>query len=411
MRDRPSLSSFSNIEDLLLADLAIRIQLNPTNYRKVVERYKTLNEHLERESSPLAGIVALLYPQGSVSIGATIASRLTTDEFDVDVVVQLLIALLSDPAEVLDTLYKAIRGERGSRYYDCTVRRSRCVTVNYADGMHVDFTPMVRCLRGQERESILFHHQQETPHDPGYHRIANPYGFAEWFRINTPQEVRFADEYAALAKSYATFDSAHQDAIPEQEDLYRKSMALIVLQLLKRFRNVRYDRRRLRRPPSVMLAKLVADHAGRTRCLSDELLHQAQQLRDLLVSCARERRLIVVRNPICDADIFTDRWPEHSSEQDLFIEDLDHLIKQVTRLKSGCELEEMRGILSDLFGERPSADVIKSLADHLGGPISGNRSVYIPSSSLSTGSAALVGLSAANSAHARTTPSHRFFGD
>ena len=70
----PSLSSFSNIEDLLLADLAIRIKLNPTNYRKVVERYKTLNEHLERESSPLAGIVALLYPQGSVSIGATIAS-------------------------------------------------------------------------------------------------------------------------------------------------------------------------------------------------------------------------------------------------------------------------------------------------------------------------------------------------
>ena len=38
------------------------------------------------------------------------------------------------------TLHDAIRGERGSRYYLKTDRKTRCSTVNY-DGMHLDVTP------------------------------------------------------------------------------------------------------------------------------------------------------------------------------------------------------------------------------------------------------------------------------
>ncbi|MGQ0502098.1 MAG: nucleotidyltransferase domain-containing protein [Panacagrimonas sp.] len=402
--------SFSNVQDLLLAEVAVRIQLSATNYGKAVARYKALASYLEREGSLLAGLIALFYPQGSMAIGATIASRLTTDKFDVDFIAQLMLNMSVTPSQVLDLLYKAIRSEPGSRYYGCVERRCRCVTVTYADGMHIDITPMIRRDGTPERESVLFHHKHETPHIPGYRCIANPFGFAEWFKANTPQEIRFADEYEALAKSL-TFDEAPQDPIPEQEHLYRKSMALIVLQLLKRFRNVRYDRRLVRRPPSVMLTKLVADHAGHTRCLSDELLYQTQRLRDLLVECASAGTLIEVRNPVCPGDVFTDRWPAHASEQDLFIEDLDHLVDQVERLKSGCELEEMRGILSDLFGESPSTEAVKALEEQLGTRISNGSSLYVPSRSVATGSAALVGLSAGTSAYAQRTPPHRFYGD
>ena len=35
------------IQDYLLADVAIRIQLSPTNYKKAVERYTAINSYLD----------------------------------------------------------------------------------------------------------------------------------------------------------------------------------------------------------------------------------------------------------------------------------------------------------------------------------------------------------------------------
>ena len=99
--------------DVLLADVAIRVQLSRTDYSKAVSRYRTVNHWIEREQSPLKDRVRLFYPQGSMAIGATIASKLRTDEFDIDVVAQLDLPDHVLPWEVLDLLYKAIRGEPG----------------------------------------------------------------------------------------------------------------------------------------------------------------------------------------------------------------------------------------------------------------------------------------------------------
>ena len=79
----------TNPIDVLLADVAIRVQLNRTDYDKLVDRYQTINRWIEREGSPLKDSVELFYPQGSMPIDATIASKLRTDEFDIDVVAQL----------------------------------------------------------------------------------------------------------------------------------------------------------------------------------------------------------------------------------------------------------------------------------------------------------------------------------
>ena len=38
---------------------------------------------------------------------------------------------------------EAVRGEKGSRYYDMTTRQSRCVTITYSDDMHIDLSPSV----------------------------------------------------------------------------------------------------------------------------------------------------------------------------------------------------------------------------------------------------------------------------
>lgn len=411
MRNRRSLRLFKNVQDYLLADVAVRIQLSPTKYDKAVERYEAINKYLDRPESPLHNRIEILYAQGSMAIGATIANNLTTDHFDLDTIAQLMVHVNADPAQVLDLLFDTLNGPKGSLYHGKVTRNSRCVTVEYADGMKIDVTPMARRPASPERESVLFHHCRETPHVPGYRKVANPYGFAGWFTARTPQEVTFAEQYAALAKSYEVLAEAEQEPVPDQEDPYKKSMALIAHQLIKRFRNVRFDRREGRRPPSVLLAKWAADAAGSGKVrLIDELLHHARQMRQILAQQVAMGRLVHVVNPVCGEDVLTDRWPESQADQTLFLADLDHFIAQLERMHAGCSIEEMREILSDLFGEQPSADAVKGFTSDVGEPIRGNTGVYVPGRHAAAGSAALVGISTA-AAHAKPTPKHTFFGD
>ncbi len=399
--------------DVLLADVAIRIQLSPTDYRKAEDRYETLGEWIDREGSPLAGRVQLVYPQGSMAIGATIASQLRTDEHDVDFIAQLGLPRGTAPKTVLDLLYESIRGEPGSLYFDMVERRNRCVTVHYADKMHADITPMTRLLGRPERESNLFHNKPEAPSDPDLTLVANPYGFGEWFKAVTPVDHEFAEVFAKRVGEYERLvlvAKADSEEMPDRQPAHRKSKAVIVLQLMKRWRNVRFDTRKTRRPPSVMMAKLIADAANSTQTLSEELLYQARAMRDEISRWHSAGLRIHVVNPVCAEDVLTDRWPGSLHEQAAFVADLDDLIAKVERLIAGCSLEEMRAVMADLFGEAPTGDAFKAFNRRTGAAIEDGRSQHTPGSGRLNlpGSGLVAGVAAPSLV--RPTPRNTFFG-
>lgn len=407
-------SPLSEPTDVLLADVAIRVQLSRPNYDKAVKRYETVSRWIERDESLLKDRVELFYPQGSMSVGATIASRLRTDEFDIDIIAQLDLPDDVDPETALDLLYHAIRGESGSRYYSNTKRRTRCVTIDYADDMHIDVTPAVRRRGTPERESLIFHHRPENLGEPRYRLIANPYGFAEWFKANTPLDHDFARLFEERAVDYERqfilAEKADSDPVPAQEPPYRKSKAVIVLQLLKRWRNVRYDNRQGRRPPSIMMAKLVADAANHTDRLAEELLHQARAMLAVFREWHDAALIIHVANPVCEQDVLTDRWPKFRQDQAIFIHDLEDLVVKLEHLMAGCDLAEMQAIMADLFGEVPTAEAFRALNERTGRAIRAGQSRHRPEGGrLDLPASGIVAGTAASSA-VRATPQHGFFG-
>ncbi len=376
LRPSPSPSAV----DMLLTSVAIRVQLSQTDYNKAVQHYQAINNWIERDESSLKDVVTLFYPQGSMAIGATIASKLTTDEFDIDIVAQLNLPDKVSPQEVLDQLYEAIRGETGSQYYEMAKRRTRCVTIDYSDDMHIDVTPALRIYDTPERQSWIFHHQQETPHEQGSRLIANPYGFAAWFKTNTPRDDDFASFFEMCAKEHEqlVLATADSDPVPSQEPSFRKSKAVIVLQLLKRWRNVQYDKRSERRPPSIMMTKLVADAANHTNSLSEELLLQAKSMLSFFRQSHNQNQRVRIINPVCAEDVLTDRWPESLRDQGLFIDDLQVLVDKVEQLVKGCDLEVMQDIMAYLFGEAPAKDAIRAFNKQIGKQIDRGGSQYDP---------------------------------
>ena len=399
--------------DILLADVAIRIQLSRTDYDKVVNRYRTINEWIERAGSPLKDRVRLIYPQGSMATGSTIASKLRTDEFDIDVVAQLDLSENVAPRDALNILYEAIRGDPGSRYYRIAKRRTRCVTVDYADDMHLDVTPMLRRWGTPDRESFIFHHREDSSLDPGARLIANPYGFAEWFKRKTPLDHDFADAYQMRALEYERMVislMADSDPVPSQTPPFRKSKAAIVLQLLKRWRNVQYDARPGRRPPSIMISKLVADAANHTHGLAEELLHQARHMLSEFQRCHGVGMLIHVANPVCPQDVLTDRWPGSWDWQAVFVNDLRTLVAKVKRLASGCPLDEMQKIMIELFGEAPTAEAFRDFNQRFGNEIRHGRSQHVPGPGRLVVPTGVAAGSVVFPSSARRTPRHTHFG-
>ena len=397
--------------DILLADVAIRIQLSKTDYNKATQRYQTINAWIERDESPLKDRVELFYPQGSMAIGATIASKLKTDEFDIDVVAQLDLPTNVSPWEPLDLLFEAIRGEPGSRYYSKTKRRTRCVTVDYSDAMHLDVTPSLRMRGTPERQSLIFHHRAEAPQDPSYRLIANPYGFANWFKGNTPLDYDFAGIFEKRAEEYQRMRilaEADSEPVPQQEPPFRKSKAVIVLQLLKRWRNVQYDIRSGRRPPSIMIAKLVVDAANNTNRLSEELLIQAQHMLSIFRQHHDQGWLVHIVNPVCPEDVLTDRWPGSLQDQARFIDDLEGLVQKVERLVAGCDLAKMQEIMASLFGEFPAKEAVQAFNERTGNEIGSGRSQYDPQKGglIIPASVASVAILSGT----RPTPKHTFYG-
>ena len=399
--------------DILLADVAIRIQLSQSDYDRAVARYMAINRWIEREGSPLKDRVDLFYAQGSMATGSTIASKLQSDEYDIDIIAQLTLPADVTPQEALDLLYAAIRGERGSRYYHMAKRRTRCVTVDYSNAMHLDVTPMLRRNGTPERESWLFHHRAEAPHEPSYRCIANPYGFAEWFKENTPLDHDFAKAFEERAREYEKgmlVEMAETDPVLPQEPPFRKSKAVLALQLLKRWRNIRYDGRHGRRPPSIMIAKLLVDGANSTDSLSEELLHQARLMLSEFQRWQNDGALICVANPVCSQDVLTDRWPSSLPEQGVFVNDLRALVSKVERLVSGCALDEMQSIMIDLFGEAPTTETFRVFNQRQGREVRRGRSQHVPGAGHLVVPSVVVGGTSMVEPSVRPTKKHTFYG-
>lgn len=397
-------------QDILLADVAVRIQLSPTEYEQAVSHYAVMAAWIDRPDSPLYGLVDSLYPQGGFSTGSTIAAHDDSTDYDLDAMAVIRYSRTVDPEYALATTHKAIAGEKGSRYYDKAERMTRCTQVKY-DGMHLDVTSSVLVTERQPRTSIIFHSKPSDPSVPRRRLLANPHGLAEWFNARTRSDEAFGSFFERRSLDFAKMRVlAKADAVPvpDQMPAYRKSTQVICLQLIKRWRNIAYDRHypNLRLPPSVLLTYYIGEHAGAQRGLLDELIHHVESIIAIIEAAQAYNRLVHAANPSCEEDVLTDRWPGNAREQSIFLAELRKFDAQLLKLKRGASLNEMREILEDLFGEKPARDAIAAYPQPYTNDNTTGGGFYIPG----RGAIPALGAAAAPSI-ARAMPRSTPFGD
>jgi hypothetical protein len=241
-------SPWDSVAEQMLAAVAIKIELPPSMHALLAERKAAIEKHLERDGSPLKGKVRLFYQQGSVAIGATIRAKFRFEGFDIDIIVELTTHGMT-PWQALELLYEAMRGEPGSRYYDMTERQTRCVTIHYADGMHLDLSPAELIDEFDPRRSYIYHSKPEEPRSRDRKVLTNSFGFAEVYNATCPVDLSFQQEYARRAlRADQGLVAMQKDAdslpVPAHSSVVGgKSAVTVALQLLKRNRNIRWATR------------------------------------------------------------------------------------------------------------------------------------------------------------------------
>lgn len=323
--------------DLLLLEIAKKIQLNKTDYDKAVDRYERISDHVREDSSEIAGFNPHIYSQGSFRINSTISNSDERDEFDIDLLMEMDINPDNDPDIVLDAVFRSL--DRG-RYKNKVEKKKRCVTVDYSD-MHLDVTPAVRLsLDDHVRPSQIF----DCHPDRDDHVKAAPEGFANWFDGMIQSRM--------VTQAVATNKRADAEPVPEQKSLDDKPPRLIALQLIKRWRDMQHNKKdsNCEKIPSILLSKYLADAPdSRDQSIYNALINAT----DYLIAIMSASLGIVV-NPTYPKDVLTDRWPGNNpNNQSEFLNDMRQLKAALTALPSGTD-EQINNFAKTGFGERAS---------------------------------------------------------
>lgn len=396
--------------DALLLATVLELELSDRDRRVAEKRYQLIPEHLQRPTSRLRPYMetALVYAQGSRAIGATIVHGADEDRFDLDAILEFPPPRSWTSRMVLDELHEAFQGFPDVQE---VVRCTRCVQLRFAF-MHLDVTPMDPAAEPRSARVGQIHHSPDLGPDERF--SVNPFGFAAWFRSKVAQPTRaFQDHVQELRARMGSHDrlvvgtvlaDADIDDLPELVDPIRDAPQVIALKLMKRYLNLRYAKRDMKRPVSVYLSKIAALVPASPYGLCAQLEAYAQELDRRMTVALETRRRPEERNPAFPEENFNDRWPKEEREMRVFQADLRHLLEELGKARRS-DLVDIRRIFDGLFGETVSGRAVRSYMDGIAG--GAKASAYEHGKGF-VAAPALLAPAAARSAQTSRAPAHHF---
>lgn len=326
----------SNTPDMLEELLVLateKLQLSETQYELAKAHYEALGGWLDAMDSPLHQFHPRVYPQGSIRIGTTVKPW-GAEEFDVDLVCELLIDLKSNPVAVLDLVQKRI--ESNGRYRNAVERKNRCVRVTYQHDFHLDVLPAVPDV-SKPGSCVVVPDCKAHSWKP-----SNPEGYAKWF-----------DRKSELFSSLM-FDA---ERLPKQEQVRRKSVLKRVVQLKKRFRDIFLQKTPQLVTPSVVITTLAATHYCGEATVSEAM---ENILSKILTSLPPVGRLIV-RNPMNLEEDFSEKW-DQPGIYTAFLNSIQEMRNLWQQLRAARGVPNVAVVLKKLFGEDIGTSALEKYA-------------------------------------------------
>jgi len=329
----------TQIDDLLKRSCE-ELQLPSTRYQQAVDRYEAVCNWLEADGSVVAVFNPTIYPQGSMKIGTTV-KPFGRDEYDLDFVCEfrLPVGKLQSPLQLLKLLETRLREHE--LYRSIFEMKNRCVRLNYANEFHMDILPACpdvsvggSCLFVPDRKSQTWKH-------------SNPKGYADWFESRCELALKLLIESRRLM--------AKAEPIPPQEAAEEKAILKRVVQLLKRWRDVRYQREPKLAPISMVLTTMAAQAYGGERTVTGAMTSVLNNFVSLIAS---SNPRVYVPNPANPKEDLSERWND-AAQYRTFVDGVRELHKRWSEVLAATGIQNVAQKLEQVFGEPVTAAIRK----------------------------------------------------
>lgn len=334
----------SQLDDLLRL-VCEDLQLPPSRYDDAVNRYQAVCNWLEAEGSAVAIFNPTIYPQGSMKIGTTVR-LFGGDEYDLDFVCEFRFRVnnLKSPLQILKLLESRLR--QHEIYRSILEMKNRCVRLNYANEFHLDILPA--CPNPGEGGSCLFVPDRES-HS---WKHSNPKGYADWFESRCELALnRLIESRRLMAKA---------EPIPPQEAAEEKAILKRVVQLLKRWRDVRYQWEPKIAPISMVLTTMAAEAYSGEQTVTEAM---TSVLNNFVSAIASGKPRVHVLNPANPKEDLSERWND-ATQYRAFVHGITELQGEWSKALATTGIQNVANQLEHLFGE-PVKTAVKRQAKTL----------------------------------------------
>ena len=323
--------------DKMLRKIAKEIEISKTEYEKAVKSYNAVGTFIDN-NIPQYDIKVV--PQGSFRLGTVIKPITDKDEYDIDLVAIIDHKFLN-AKELKNIVGDALKSS--DRYSEKLVEGKRCWTIEYSESSkyHMDILPTMMSDTYSTNKELTMTHKEDEKSDYEF-RQTNPEAYYDWF------VERMEEERKRLKEEYAVRNKLEIVDVPDYEI---KTTLQVAIQIIKRYRDIKFKETPDIKPISIILTTLIAEvYTGKESVY--ELIEKFSK--EYMMHIQKdENGNIIIKNPVNENENFADKWPKYPERREAFFKFMTELEKDLVTNKILLEgnIREQADLYKKLFGE------------------------------------------------------------
>lgn len=334
--------------DAMYRKIAAEIEISETQAEKAKESYEAVGNYLNNN---IKQYYVRIFPQGSFMLGTVIKPISDKDEYDIDLVATIDNKFTSakDLKNIVGDVLKT-----SDRYSEKVEEGKRCWTIQYSESAnyHMDILPTMKSDTYFQNKKLIMTHKEDENSDYEF-RQTNPEAYYDWF------VKRMEEEKKKLTEEYAIRNKIEIVEVPEYKI---KTTLQIAIEILKRYRDIKFKDTPDIKPISIILTTLMARiYTGKENVY--ELIEKFSKEYVLYLE-RDENGNVLIQNPVNKNENFADKWPSNPERKEAFFKFMDDLKYDLVTNKVLLEgnIREQADAYKKLFGENMANKVYENIA-------------------------------------------------
>ena len=334
--------------DAMYRKIAAEIEISDAQAEKAKESYEAVWNYLNNN---IKQYDVRIFPQGSFMLGTVIKPISDKDEYDIDLVATIDNKFTSakDLKNIVGDVLKT-----SNRYSEKVEEGKRCWTIQYSESAnyHMDILPTMKSDTYFQNKKLIMTHKEDENSDYEF-RQTNPEAYYDWF------VKRIEEEKKKLTEEYAIRNKIEIVEVPEYKI---KTTLQIAIEILKRYRDIKFKDTPDIKPISIILTTLMARiYTGKENVY--ELIEKFSKEYVLYLE-KDENGNVLIQNPVNENENFADKWPSNPERKEAFFKFMDNLKYDLVTNKVLLEgnIREQADAYKKLFGENMVNKVYENIA-------------------------------------------------